>query len=61
LLGGLISLVASIWALIAMVIAVRQALDFTTGRAILTCIVGWIVMVVILTAIGLLIAIPFYI
>jgi len=61
LLGGLISLVVAIWTLIAMVIAVRQALDFTTRRAILTCIVGWIVMVVILTAIGLLITIPFYI
>jgi len=60
LLGGLISLVVGIWTLIAMVIAVRQALDFTTGRAILTCIVGWLVMVAILVAIGLLIAIPFY-
>lgn len=64
LLGGLISLVVGIWTLIAMVIAVRQALDFTTGRAILTCIVGWIVMFVmfaILAVIGLLIAVPFYI
>ena len=61
LVGGLISFVVSIWSLIAMVIAVRQALDFTTGRAIITCIVGWIVMVAIITAAGLLIAIPFYI
>jgi len=58
-LGGLISFVAMIWTLIAMVIAVRQALDFTTGRAILTCIVGWIIMVVIIVSLGLLIAIPF--
>jgi len=61
LLGGLISLVVGIWTLIAMVIAVRQALDFTTGKAILTCVVGWLVMVAILVAVGLLIAIPFYI
>jgi len=60
LLGGLISLAVGIWTLIAMVIAVRQALDFTTGRAILTCIVGWLVMIAILAAISLLIAIPFY-
>ena len=60
LLGGLISFVVGIWTLIAMVIAVRQALDFTTGRAILTCVVGWLVMVAILVAVGLLIAIPFY-
>lgn len=27
----------------ASVIAVRQALDFDTGKAIATCIIGWIV------------------
>ncbi|MBE0415080.1 MAG: hypothetical protein IBX36_00860, partial [Dehalococcoidia bacterium] len=42
--GGLISLVALVWMFIAMVIAVRQALDFTTWRAIGTCVVGWLVM-----------------
>lgn len=61
LLGGIISFIAWIWTLIAMVIAVRQALDFTTGRAILTCIVGWVIMVVILVVIGFLIAVPFFI
>jgi hypothetical protein len=54
LLGGLISLVASIWALVAMVIAVRQALDFSTGRAIATCIVGFIVLIVISAIVGIL-------
>jgi hypothetical protein len=47
-LGGLISFVASVWFLIAGVIAVRQALDFSTGRAIATCIVGWLVYMLIL-------------
>ena len=46
-LGGLIAFGVSIWALIAGVIAVRQALDFSTGRAIGTCIVGWIVYMLI--------------
>ncbi len=46
-LGGLVSFTASVWALIAGVIAVRQALDFSTGRAIGTCIVGWIIYVLI--------------
>jgi hypothetical protein len=46
-IGGIISLGASVWALIAGVIAVRQALDFSTGRAIITCIVGWIVYMLI--------------
>ncbi len=40
--GGIIAFGVSIWALIAGVIAVRQALDFSTGRAIATCVVGWI-------------------
>ena len=47
ILGGIISFGASIWALIAGVIAVRQALDFSTGRAIATCIVGWIIYMLI--------------
>jgi len=42
-LGGFISFVALVWALVAGVIAVRQALDFSTWRAIGTCIVGWII------------------
>ncbi|MBN1189060.1 MAG: YIP1 family protein [Dehalococcoidales bacterium] len=46
-IGGIISFAASIWALIAGVIAVRQALDFSTGRAIATCIVGWIIYILI--------------
>ncbi len=41
---GVVFLVASIWMLIAMIIAVRQALDYTsTWRAIGVCCVGWIV------------------
>jgi len=46
-LGVIISFGASIWSLIAGVIAVRQALDFSTGRAIATCIVGWIIYMII--------------
>ena len=42
-LGGLIAFAASMWALIAAGIAVRQALDFSTARAIGTCVVGWII------------------
>lgn len=44
-IGGLLSLAGSIWALVAMIIAIRQALDFDTGKAILTVIVGFIVYV----------------
>jgi hypothetical protein len=47
-LGGLILLVTWIWSLVAMVVAVRQALDFSTGKAILTCIIGWVVRIVVI-------------
>ena len=44
--------VAGVWMLVAMVIAVRQALDYkSTWRAIGVCAVGWIVQAVILTAV----------
>ena len=59
MLGGLVSLVASVWSLIAMVVAVRQALDFSTGKAIVTCIVGWVAIVIVLVVIGVAIALPF--
>ena len=38
--GAIISIVAGVWMFTATVIAVRQALDFTTGRAISTCVVA---------------------
>jgi hypothetical protein len=48
-LTGLVFLVASIWMLVAMVIAVRQALDYTgTFRAVGVCLIGWIVQILIL-------------
>jgi len=43
-LTGIVFLVASIWMLIAMVIAVRQALDYeSTWRAVGVCVIGWVV------------------
>ena len=48
LLGGLVMIAVSIWMLIAMIIAVRQALDYqSTGRAVGVCLIGWFVFVVI--------------
>jgi len=48
MLGGIINFICSIWMLVAMVIAVRQALDYkSTGRAVGVCLIGWIVQVVI--------------
>jgi len=43
-LSGLVSFVASIWMLVAMVVAVRQALDYrSTSRAIGVCVIGWVI------------------
>ncbi len=48
-LGSVVFAVASIWMLVAMVIAVRQALDYTaTWRAVAVCVIGWIIHTVIL-------------
>ena len=40
--GELIALIAFFWVLIAGIIAIRQALDFGTGRAILPAVLGFI-------------------
>jgi len=50
--GPLIGLVGAIWALVAGVIAVREALDFDTTKAILTVIIGWVAILVISTIVG---------
>jgi len=47
-LQGIVFPVAAIWMLVAMVIAVRQALDYTsTLRAVGVCLVGWIIQIVL--------------
>lgn len=49
-LGGVIRGVVSLWILVAVIIAIRQACDFGTGRAVLTAILGFVAYV----ALGLL-------
>jgi len=47
-LSTLVNFIASGWMLVAMVIAVRQALDYqSTYRAIGVCVIGWIVQAVL--------------
>ncbi len=45
--GLFIALAVFIWTLVTTVIAIRQALDFTTMRAIATAIVSWIVLLLV--------------
>lgn len=48
-LNLLVFSVAGIWMLVAMVIAVRQALDYTsTWRAVGVCLIGWVVQALVL-------------
>ena len=48
-ISGIIFAIASIWMLIAMVIAVRQALDYqSTLRAVGVCIIGCVIQAIIL-------------
>ena len=50
---GIVFLLTSIWMLVAMVIAVRQALDYTsTLRAVGVCLLGWIVQAIIFLGIN---------
>jgi len=46
-IGGLIVLACSLWMLAAMVVGVRQALDYqSTWRAVGVCVIGWVVLLV---------------
>jgi len=46
---GIVFFAASIWMLVAMVIAVRQALDYhSTLRAVGVCLIGWIIQGILL-------------
>lgn len=48
-LGVIAMFAASVWMLVAMVIAVRQALDYqSTWRAVGVCLIGWIAQMVLL-------------
>ena len=51
-LGGLVSFAVAIWILIAGIIAIRQALDISTGKAVITAIIGWLVLVIPMMMIG---------
>jgi hypothetical protein len=47
ILGGVLGAVVGIWLLATGIVAIRQALDFDTGKAILTAFLGWLVAVAI--------------
>lgn len=51
-LGWVVNIIAGIWMLVAMVIAVRQALDYkSTGRAVGVCLIGWVIQLIIISGV----------
>ena len=51
-LGVMALFIVGIWQAIACVIAIRQALDFSTGKAIVTALIGFIVIMVVMAILG---------
>ena len=47
LLGGILRILLWLWVLVAGVIAIRQALDVSTTKAVLTALIGWGVVVIL--------------
>ncbi len=53
-LRGLVFTIAAIWMLVAMIVAVRQALDYSsTFRAVLVCVIGWFVYLLLIIIMGI--------
>jgi len=50
--GWLISLAGSLYALVLTVMAVKEGLDVDMGKAIVTCVIGWIVNFILVTVVG---------
>ncbi len=58
-IGALLVLVCDVWMLAAMVVGVRQALDYTsTWRALGVCIIGWLVLIVLQGAVFAMVGAP---
>ena len=53
LLGGLARLAAAVWTVVAVIVAIRQALDVGTGKAVGTALVGLFVNLVLLAILGI--------
>jgi hypothetical protein len=54
-LGWIVRFVVGIWILIAGVIAIRQALDFGTGKAVATVVISWVAIALVALLVGLLV------
>ncbi|HEX8670624.1 MAG TPA: YIP1 family protein [Longimicrobium sp.] len=55
-LGGLVKFAVAIWMLVAGIVAIRQALDVSTGKAVLTAFVGWLALLIPMMMLGVIAA-----
>jgi hypothetical protein len=51
ILGWMVGLGVALWMLVAGVIAIRQALDFDTGKAVATALISWLIMMMMVMTI----------
>jgi hypothetical protein len=56
-LGGLLSFAVGIWTLVATVIAMRQALDVDTPKAVLTALIGFVAYLAVAIPLALIFAV----
>jgi hypothetical protein len=52
ILGWLVRIVVALWVLVAGIVAIRQALDFSTGKAVLTAVLGWLAVMLLTLVFG---------
>jgi hypothetical protein len=57
ILGAFVGLVVFVWMIIAGVVALRQALDISTGQAIITAIIGFIPLLLMYDVLGAIIGV----
>lgn len=60
LLGALVKGIVGLWLLATGFVALRQALDVSVGRTVLTALVGWVALVVVRMLIGATLGVPLH-
>jgi hypothetical protein len=53
IVGGLVRLAVWIWMLVTAVVAIRQALDFDTGKAVITAVISCVIIFVVSVVLGI--------
>jgi len=51
-IGWAIAFVAGIWSLVAGIVAIREAMDFDTGKAVATAFIAWLIVTVLFLIVG---------